>query len=128
MGLPDPRIDHINRLRQWRVRPERDQTLGFLKQQFKSQVERPFKQLNAITELWDRLLPAGLAGHTRLESLQRGVLKVTVDSSARLYELDRLLRCGLRQRLVMEHKGPALRRVQLRVGPIGTVPGLANLG
>ena len=43
------------------------------------------------------------------------MLRVAVDSSARLYELDRLLRSGLQKQLISQSKGPAVRRVQLRV-------------
>jgi hypothetical protein len=64
--------------------------------------------------LWTDLVPAELVAHSRLEGLSRGVLRVAVDSSSHLFELDRLLRGGLEQRLITSHKGPAFRRVQLR--------------
>ena len=89
---------------------------------FKREIEKPAKQLAAITELWAQLVPAEIVSHTRLDSLQRGVLKVSVDSSACLYELDRRLRDGLEKELVTQHKGPALRRVQLRVARIEDEP------
>jgi hypothetical protein len=43
------------------------------------------------------------------------VLRVSVDSSGRLYELDRLLRGGVLDELITRHKGKALRRVDLKV-------------
>ena len=109
---------HLDRLRRHRNKPEPDLSLGFLPKQFKQQVEKPHKQLGDLAELWQQLVPEALVSHTRLESLNRGVLRVAVDSSARLYELDRLLREGLRDRLIREHNGPAVRRVQLRVARI----------
>ena len=97
---------HVARMRSLRVRPERDNSLGFLAEQFKREVARPFKQLGDLTELWRSLLPEKLADGTRLESLQRGVLTVAVDSSARLYEVDRLLRDGLQSQLIQQHHRP----------------------
>lgn len=106
---------HVEALREQRVRPEPDLSLGFLADQFKREVARPFKQLGDLAELWNELLPDEVAVGTRLESLQRGVLNVAVDSSARLYEIDRRLREGLERELVTRHKGAAFRRVKLRV-------------
>jgi predicted nucleic acid-binding Zn ribbon protein len=111
--------DYLTRLRRWRNRPDPDLSMGFLQKQFKQQIEKPFKQLGAIAMLWESLVPKVLAQHTKVDSLQRGVLQISVDSSARLYELDRLMRSGLEQRLIIGHKGPALRKVRLRVAPIG---------
>lgn len=116
MPPDDPRNLHLKRLRAWRNRADGDPALGaFLPKQFKQEVERPYKQMGALAGLWAKLLPRELAEHTVLEGLSRGVLKVAVDSSPRLYELDRLLRSGLERALVTAHKGPALRRIQLRV-------------
>ena len=101
--------------RQHRLRPEKDFSMSFVADQFKRDVARPFKQLGDLIELWNQLLPADVADGTRLESLQRGILTVAVDSSARMYEIDRRLREGLEQSLIKQHKGPAFRRVKLRV-------------
>lgn len=99
---------------------EPDLSLAFLRDTFKREVEKPMKQLVQLAALWEQLVPPALASHTKLESLQRGVLRVAVDSSARLYELDRLLRSGLQHQLISEHKGPAVRRVMLRVSDFST--------
>ena len=92
--------------------------MAFIKDQFKRQVERPYKQLASISALWQQRVPEDLVLHTKLDGLSHGVLHVTVDSSARLYQLDRLLRSGLEQKLILEHRGPAFRRVKLSVGKI----------
>lgn len=119
MADPDPKIEQLKKLQKWRVREDPDLSLGFIERQFKVQIERPYKQLQSLVELWIELLPPDMVEHTRLDSLARSVLTVSVDSSARLYELDRLLRSGLEQQLIKGHKGPAFRRVKLIVGRIG---------
>jgi len=119
MPPPKPPADaYLDRLRSWRNRKEFDHSMSFLAGQFKREVEKPYKQLAAMAELWATLLPAALLARTKLEAIHRGVLKVTVDSSGALYELDRLLRGGLEGELITRHKGPSVRKIQLRVGPV----------
>lgn len=111
--------NRLDQLRQWRnVKPEPDLSLAYVRDDFKKRVERPYKQLALIVPLWEQLVPENLVKHSHLVRLDRGVLHVQVDSSARLYELDRLLRTGLEQRLIVNHRGPAFRRVKLRLGRI----------
>ena len=112
---PDPNNLHLERLRNWRNRRKEDYSLSFLAKQFKHQIARPHKQIRSVIEWWNKLVPAELLEHTRLESLRRGVLKVSVDSSSRLYELDRLLRSGLEQQIIASYPGVGLCRIQLRV-------------
>ena len=107
--------ERLERVRETRVRPERDETLGFLAAAFQREVARPHKQLAGLTEVWAELVPAELADRTRLEGLARGTLAVAVDSSATLDALDRELRGGLKVAIIKAHRGPALRRVKLRV-------------
>jgi predicted nucleic acid-binding Zn ribbon protein len=111
----DPYQSHLDGLRERRNRKDPDLSLSFLAGQFKREVQKPFEQLGKLTEIWSELVPADLASHTRLEGLNRGVLRVSVDSSGRLYELDRLLRGGVLDELITRHKGKALRRVDLKV-------------
>jgi len=113
--MSEARQRHLDRLRHYRTRAEPDRSLSFLQKQFKQQVEKPYRQLGDLAELWRTLVPEAMQRHTRLESFNRGTLRVAVDSSARLYELDRLLRQGLKTQLIEQHKGTALRKVQLRV-------------
>lgn len=115
--MPDPRDHqpHLDALRRHRVRPERDDSLGFMVDQFQREVARPFKQLGAISGVWGELVPSELARAARLDSLQRGTLTVSVTTSAVLYELDRRLRDGLERELIVRHKGAAFRRVKLRL-------------
>jgi len=113
----DPRDHqpHLDAMRRYRVRPDRDDSLGFMADQFQREVARPFKQLGAISVVWGELVPSELAQDARLDSLQRGTLTVSVSTSAVLYELDRRLRDGLERDLVVRHKGAAFRRVKLRL-------------
>lgn len=92
--------------------------MHFLQDDFKKEIQKPYKQLCQMTEVWTALVPADLLQRTRLESLSRGVLRVIVDSSSSLYELDRLLRQGLEREIITQHKGPAVRKIQLRVGQV----------
>lgn len=108
----------LDRLRSYRNQPEQDLSLGFLKKQFKREVEKPYRQLGPLGTLWAELLPQELVAHSRLEGLSRGVLRVAVDSSAHLYELDSLLRNGLERELIRRHKGAVLRKVRLHVAAI----------
>lgn len=106
----------LDRLRGYRNRPEPDLSLAFVATQFKRQIEQPQRHLRQMAAVWQRLVPPELARHTRLAGLQRGTLKVVVDSSPRLFELDRLLRAGLHDQIIREHQGPACRRIKLSVG------------
>ncbi|MFA9478795.1 DUF721 domain-containing protein [Phycisphaerales bacterium AB-hyl4] len=111
----DPHRQRLDRLRASRNRPDPDLTLRFLEKQFQRDIARPHKQLAQLVELWSQLVPPDLARHTRLESLSRGVLRIVVDSSPHLYELDNLLRAGLERDLIRQHTGPAFRRIKLQI-------------
>jgi Dna[CI] antecedent, DciA len=112
----DPYQSHLDGLRARRNRKDRDFSLGFMRDQFKRDVQKPYEQLGDLTDIWSELVPEELSTHTRLVSLSRGVLRVSVDSSGRLYELDRLLRSGVFDELITRHRGKAVRRVDLKVG------------
>lgn len=111
----DPVQEHLDRLRKDRSLPTRDLSLGFLAKQFNRDVAKPFKQLGDVTELWRELVPSHLVERTRLVGLSRGVLHVEVDNPAAHFEIDRLLRGGLQKQLIQGHKGPAFRKVQVKV-------------
>jgi hypothetical protein len=115
---PEPARHHVEELRRHRTRPDPDLSLGFLKKQFEREIAKPARHLAAVVELWNELVPEALRDATRLESLARGVLHVTVNSSVELYELDGLLRSGLERELIRRHRGPAFRKIKLKVGPI----------
>lgn len=111
----DPVQEHLDELRKHRSLPKRDLSLGFLSDQFKRDVAKPYKQLGDLAELWGQLLPERLVRRCRLVGLSRGVLHVEVDNPAAHFEVDRLLRSGLQKELIQGHKGPAFRKVQIKV-------------
>jgi hypothetical protein len=118
---PQPDVANLKQfeaIRGRRARKHADRTLGFMADQFKREVARPYKQLGDLTRLWAEMLPESILNRTRLEALSRGVLTVACDSSAALYELDRLLREGLEAQLIQQHTGPAFRRIKLRVAEL----------
>ncbi len=112
----DPYQSHLDGLRERRNRKDPDLSLGFMVGQFKREVQKPYEQLGELATIWGDLVPQELVEHTRLMGLTRGVLRVAVDSSGRLYELDRLLRSGVFDELVSRHRGKAVRRVELKIG------------
>ncbi|MBI1335509.1 MAG: DUF721 domain-containing protein [Phycisphaera sp.] len=116
--MPRKVPDHLDRLRETRNFPERDVSMGFLKAQFKREVEKPYKQLGAVAAAWCENVPPDLLPHTRLDGLTRGVLNVIVDSSAVNYELDRVLRGGVWEKIVVASKGAVLRRWKTSVGVV----------
>jgi len=111
-----PEDDRLDRLRRFRTY-ERDLSLGFMKDQFKRELQQPHRQLQKIIPVWRELAPEQFRPKCRLERFSRGVLHVCVDSSATLYELDRLMRDGLKRQLIQQC--PGLRNVSLRVSYFG---------
>jgi hypothetical protein len=78
------------------------------------------RRLSALAEIWDRVIPADLAAHTALEGITRGVLRVTVDSSAHRFQLRLLLDGGLTRVIREQFSGP-LNKINLVPGRIGAV-------
>ncbi|MEX2671951.1 MAG: DciA family protein [Phycisphaeraceae bacterium] len=112
---------HIENLRGWRTRGERDLSLAFVRDYVKRTYAKPQKQLGKVVEVWAERVPEHLGMRTVLAALSRGVLTVHVADSATLYQLDRLLRDGLEQEL-RQTPGVTLRRVKLKVDPKAAAP------
>lgn len=111
----DPLQDKLERARKSRSLPSPDLSLGFLAEQFKREVAKPYQQLGDLAELWRELVPANLVDKSRLVGLSRGVLHVEVDNAAAHFEIDRLLRGGLQKQLIQRHRGPAFRKVSVKL-------------
>lgn len=111
----DPAQEHLEQLRKSRSLPKPDLSLGFMTEQFKREVAKPFQQLGDLAELWRELVPAALVERSRLIGLKSGVLHVEVDNPAAHFEIDRLLRGGLQKQLTQRHRGPAIRKVSIKV-------------
>lgn len=117
MSAQLPGDEHLDRLRGWRNRKQRDPSLGFVRDLVERDVARPMKHLGALVPLWETLLTSGLVERTRLVSLRRGVLTVYVADSATLYEVDQHLRDGGTQQLRRASK-TTLNKVRLVIGPL----------
>jgi hypothetical protein len=111
----------VQAVRASRVYPDADRSMGFMKPWFQKQIARPHRQLGKAAAVWEATVPGALRPHTRLVSLSRGTLRVEVDSSAVLYELDALRRAGLERAMQAGQTG--VRRVKLVVGAAAKPPG-----
>jgi hypothetical protein len=81
---------------------------------FEKTIAKPAAQLEGISELWQKHVPANILQRCRLTGFQRGTLSVALDSSTVRAELDVKLRAGLLRTLQTESKG-ALFRVKTSV-------------
>lgn len=113
----DGAVRQIEQLREWRRRREWDTAIGPLIARKAAEVKRAEKRLGSFVDLWEGLVPADLAAHTRVTRVRSGVAHVTVDSSSTGYELDRRLREGLEQKLRAAF-GKTLIRVRITVGEL----------
>ena len=50
-------------------------------------IQPQLNRFSSVAELWDELLPAGLAEHCEIVEISAGRLKVQVDSPSYMYEL-----------------------------------------
>ena len=73
------------------------------------------RQLGALGQVWDEVVPQEIREHTALESFSRGVLTVVVDSSPHRYQLQMLLTGGLTQEIRRRFSG-ALNAIRLIPG------------
>jgi hypothetical protein len=76
------------------------------------------KQLGAIAEVWDDIIPTDFHDHTALESLHRGTLTVRVDSASRRFQLQRLFNGGLLKDIQARCPQP-IQKVRLVLGSLG---------
>ena len=73
------------------------------------------RQLGHLAGIWDDVLPRTIRDHTALESFNRGVLTVLVDSAAHRYQLKMLLNGGV-EREIRDRFSGALNRIRLMPG------------
>ena len=79
----------------------KDKQLGKIAEDFfKRKVKKKYNKLGKILNAWQELLPISLQEHSCIESLNRGVLKVLVDSQVHYAELDMLVRNKLVDRIL----------------------------
>lgn len=68
---------------------------------------------DSVAEAWESLLPGGLRMHCRIAGLRNGCLKVVVDGSSYMYELQLCKAVLLRE---LQHLCPAARVRRIDVG------------
>lgn len=108
-------VQRLERLRQGRVRSEADPSIGGLVSGVAQRAARTQRRLGALTDVWESLVPGEIVARTRLTGLRGGVARVVVDSASTAYELDRMLRGGLEQRLRRRFRG-TLMRIRISIG------------
>lgn len=93
---------------------------GSVQMLMKHTIAKRVKQLGKLAEVWDACVPENIREHTALEGFSRGVLTVMVDSAAYRFELETLLRSGLRETLGRQFGGP-LNKIRLVPGQFASV-------
>ncbi|MCK4275717.1 MAG: DUF721 domain-containing protein [Phycisphaerae bacterium] len=88
------------------------QPIGIL---MKHTLAKRAKQLGQLSEIWDEVVPEGIAEHTALEGFHRSVLTVMVDSAPHRYQLQTLLAGGLTKEIQSRFPG-ALNKIRLIPG------------
>jgi len=72
-------------------------------------------RLDPLAQAWDRVVPPGLAAHSRIKGLVNGQLRIGVDSPVYMYELQ-LCSQDLLQTLKQECPRSGLRTIKLMLG------------
>ncbi len=88
----------------------------FMKQTLAKRV----KQLGQLSAIWDEVVPQPIQDHTALDSFQRGVLTVLVDSASHRFHLQTLLTGGLMKEIQERFEG-ALNKIRLVPGQFYSV-------
>ena len=81
----------------------------------KHNLARRVRQLGKLAEIWDEVIPEDIRPHTALESFNRGVLTVLVDSAAHRFHLQTMLTGGLKREIQARFPA-ALDRIKLKPG------------
>jgi len=116
--MDDAQLQTVFQQRKWAWQPSLlSEPLATL---MKHNLGRKVRQLSAIAEIWDRVIPSELASHTALEGITRGVLRVTVDSAPHRFQLKTLLDGGLTRVIREQYSGP-LNKINLVPGQLCTV-------
>lgn len=108
---------HIERLRGWRVKPQRTKSMSQLLPNLKRQYTRTHKQVGAFADAWDACVPPALRDRCRVETMRGGTARVTASSSAIVFQIDRALRGGLLRELRAACTAP-IAKVDIKVGAV----------
>ena len=120
--MPSLRLDHgfIKLQRVQRVKQFSPPSIGKLGEEvaafFTKSVQKRKTKLEKIAQVWSVLVSETSSEHCSLESLNRGLLTVIVDSSSHLYDLKQELLGGVEKNLILACKSTGLRKVVLKPG------------
>lgn len=106
----------LRTLWQQKQRPDRISQLGHpITMLMKHTLAKRVKQLGALAEIWDDIIPDAIRDHTALESYNRGILTVMVDSAPHRFQLQNLLTGGFMKEIRNRFSGP-LNKIRLIPG------------
>ncbi len=91
--MPD-RLDSLKPLRTWRVRPERDTSIGAQVTAIVRQIAASHRQSGAAVAAWEAAAPQALLKCCEVRGTNAGVLTIRAANSATRYQLDRWLQSG----------------------------------
>lgn len=86
----------------------------------KHKLAKRVKQLGQLGTIWDEMVPHPIQDHTALDSFQRGVLTVLVDSASHRFHLQTLMTGGLMKEIQQRFVG-ALNKIRLIPGQFYSV-------
>ena len=111
--MDDAQLRTIWQQRQYdRSQSQLPEPLGGL---MKHRLARRVRQLSELACIWDSTIPAPIQDHTAMDSFQRGVLTVLVDSASHRFHLQTLLTGGVMKAIQQRFSG-ALNKIRLVPG------------
>jgi hypothetical protein len=116
--MDDAQLQTVWRQRQ--IKESVSHLSGPLAMLMKHTLGKRVRQLGALAEVWDELIPQGVRDHTALESFSAGVLTVIVDSAPHRFHLQTLLAGGVQAQLQQQAKVP-LNKVRLVPGQFASI-------
>ncbi len=114
-AMPSATTRHIEQLRAWRNRTPQAKAFGDVVPGLQRQLRRTQRQVGEFAEVWNDLVPPPLRDRSRVDFMRSGTARVTAESSAIAFQLDRALRSGLLRELRASCNAP-ITRVDVRVG------------
>jgi predicted nucleic acid-binding Zn ribbon protein len=82
----------------------------------KQNLAKRVQRLGRLASIWDQVVPEELNRHTSIESFNRGVLTVMVDSAPHRFQLNTMLQAGLLRQIQSLFKTGAINKVRLIPG------------
>lgn len=86
----------------------------------KYDLSRRVRDIGRLAKVWDEVVPPEINEHTALESFNRGVLTVLVDSASHRFQLNAILEGGLRREIQQQFPG-TLNKIRLQPGNFSAV-------